>query len=255
MEHGKCPPDLSAPGFLNPNRLQLEVGSGVSDNAIACWTNSYGGSLFSIEYSLLVNGAWAKSAALASNNLLAYSVSLGTGFQDNAYMVYMCEASEAVIQGFLSELNLLEHGGTLWTLSTGGENAYPNIAVNINGSIPYGVGAWTNNGGSYNAIQALATKFPVLQPPSQFSATQQSTDYGVFSQYNNLLKWTASPSPRIVGYVLLRNGIEIAIFTGMTPTYQYIDYNQLPTDTIQYSVYAFDSYGYVSSLVNATPGP
>lgn len=249
----RTPVDVSSAGTMDPTRLTLTMAGGEnSDVAVMAWTNSYDLSLFNVEYAKFRSGQWEEVSALVTNNLMAYAVNVAKGSDDDVYLAYMYWSNfeaATVINSLLINLSLVESfAGTEWQLSISGMNAYPNISLNLLGTSTYGTCTWLNYDGSYNAVQTIVTRLPEIQPPTQLSAVQQSTNYGIFTQYNNIVTWTPSVSSQTAGYVLSRDGLQLAIFySSLTP--QFIDFNRLPSETVNYSLYAFDNYGYVSSTV------
>ena len=242
------PTDLSKSGMINPDRLQICVGNYQTDNTLVMWINSYDGSSFTIEKNILFQGSWSGPFIIVSKNLMAYAIAQKVNFLDEAYVGWMSidgNSSAIEVQATTIPIDAASTLlGSLWPLSINGVNGYPDIGVNINGPTAYGASAWENNNGTYQAIQAIYYAFPVLLPPSSFAVVQQSIDYGIFTQYNNVLTWVASPSTRVRGYVLFRNGVYLA-----TVSDQYIDFNRLQGETVLYSIYAFDGLDYISETI------
>ena len=53
----------------------------------------------------------------------------------------------------------------LWTVSSGGNNGFPAIAMNNSSGIVYCAVAWENSNGSQITIQAVDSFFAEVQPP------------------------------------------------------------------------------------------
>ena len=90
-------------------------------------------------------------------------------------------------------------------------------------------------------VIALAIAPAPLEPPASLTASQKKNNFGSVYELYNLLQWQASPSPAVVGYIIYRNGIQIASVDASTFTYQ--DHNREKNVTVTYSVTTIDSTG------------
>jgi hypothetical protein len=188
---------------------------------------------------------------LVGYNLLAYDVDVAVDYKGNAYLAWMYLdplSSTLILQGFVNDLKSLRPLSVkVWTLSAGGQNAYPVTAANKSGTALYGASVWINNNGSYNGVQALTATFPIVAPPSNFTVVQHSNDYGVLTELYNLLSWQASPTANVLGYRIFRNGILIRD-VGLDVT-SYQDQNRTADETVTYSIIAYDDIGFQSDSV------
>lgn len=247
------PQDIGLSGPIDPSRLELVLSSGNSNTAVACWTSGCGESLFNAVWNIWEAGSWEGESPLVACNEMAYSIDVVGAPSGNAYISCMYRdpitGSVELLGVTLALPGLTRTGLVVWLLSRGGVNGYPILSVNRIGSTSYGVGAWENYDGNYNNIQVLSTTFPTVFPPTQASVIQETNNYGVFTQYNNVISWSPSPSPNIAGYIVERNGNFLALLMQSTFGYQYTDVNQSPSTPPSYGVYAFNQNGYISNPV------
>lgn len=247
------PVNISKAGIVSPDRLKLSVKSYTPGTALALWTNSYNGSLFSLEWSQLQNESWGTSVLALAPTLTTYQMSQDVNFFNTSYMSAMyLDGSNVALLGFMLDMRGVTNSlREIWYLSTGGNNGFPNIAVNKVGSVPYGICGWENDSGSNITIQVLTTQFPVIQPPTNLAVVQQSNNYEVCVLYDNVLTWSPSSSPNIISYFVFRNGLWVVRVDAPGP-YTYTDYNRLPNEQVTYSIYSMNKYGIISSLATYT---
>jgi len=89
-----------------------------------------------------------------------------------------------------------------------------------------------------------------VEPASNMQGTQKRNNFGFEYELYNQLTWTPSPSAEVVGYILYRDGQEIAIVNAATRSYQ--DHNQPRGVSFVYSLVAFDGDDNISSPVTVT---
>lgn len=87
-------------------------------------------------------------------------------------------------------------------------------------------------------------------PASNFQVEQKKNNFGFQYELYNQLTWTLSQWPYTQGYILYRDGIEIAKVNALTNSYQ--DHNRQIATSYVYSLVAFDSYGNNSTPVVVT---
>jgi len=90
----------------------------------------------------------------------------------------------------------------------------------------------------------------VVQSPSNLQGTQKKNNFGFEYELYNQLTWTRSPSPKVAGYVIYRDGKKIATVGASTRLYQ--DHNRPRGIFSVYSVVAFDGDGNMSLPVIVT---
>ena len=86
-----------------------------------------------------------------------------------------------------------------------------------------------------------------LDAPSDFKGTQKINNFGFEYELYNQLIWTPSSSPEVIGYIVSRDGQEIARVDAVVHSYQ--DHNRPKGVSFEYSLVAFDADGAMSSLV------
>ena len=184
-------------------------------------------------------------------NLLAYDMDIDVDSNGNVYVAWMnydTPSSSPVIMGALNTLtNVLSGFWNPWTLSTGGDNAYPFGAVTVNGSTLNTAGSWVNYNGTNTVVQAVTGNFTFPQPPSNLAVVAQQNNFGVLTETYNVFSWNASPSPYILTYTIYRNGQAIGWVS--SDTLQFLDQNRRAGQSGTYGIMANDSRGYQSSVV------
>jgi len=89
-----------------------------------------------------------------------------------------------------------------------------------------------------------------VAPVASLSGKQKKNDIGGIYALLNVLKWQASPSPSIAGYIILSNSNQIDQVDASTLQYEQQVSKKGPQ--ITYSVIAFDSLGNRSTPVTVT---
>ena len=245
---------LAGAGIRNPADLPLCVVAGPNGCYAAVWTASFDESTFAYEWSVFSEGSWSPSIPLINNNELAYNLDMSGNSNGNIFVIWMSYdsgTSSLIVQGALNDItSTSKMFFNPWTFSVSGNNAYPVVAMNFTAPNLYAAGAWVNFNGANNLIQALTLQYPVIQPPSNLSVTSGVTNYGVLTEIYNVLSWQASPSAKLLTYMIFRNGI--AINWVSSNTLQYVDQNRIAGETVTYGVAATDSAGCQSPTVFIT---
>jgi hypothetical protein len=89
-----------------------------------------------------------------------------------------------------------------------------------------------------------------LQSPSNFQGEQKKNNFGLEYELYNQLAWSPSTSSGVAGYLIYRDGKQIAMVDASTYTYQ--DHNRPRGVSSVYSLIAFDSNDNTSSSVTVT---
>lgn len=246
------PTILSGPGMANPAELFLRLAIDSNGDVIAVWVNSYDGSTFAIEASVLpLNGSWAISNLLALQNPYSYQCDV------SATSLGVCVASLMYFDGTNIDIQSMETSinGVLtnfWTIpstiSQGTSNDSPRVSAQYqssNGNI-YAAAVWVQNNGTNNVIQATVGTETAVAPPTNLSVVQNSNDFGVFTEYFNQITWTDSTGPNVVQYILYRNGV--ACQTAVPGTMQFIDHNAVENQSINYGVAAVNNSEILSQI-------
>ncbi len=87
----------------------------------------------------------------------------------------------------------------------------------------------------------------LVQPPSNLQGKQKKNDFGLVSELYNQLTWTQSPSSEVIGYVIYRDGEEIAEVDASTFSYE--DHNRKKGVPYTYAITAINSSGSESAQI------
>ncbi|MBS0605294.1 MAG: hypothetical protein JSS60_09725 [Verrucomicrobia bacterium] len=249
------PVNVSQAGKRNPADLVAKVNFSDAGNVIAIWTNSNDGETFRIDSAQTdLNLNWTGTEPIITN-LYAYTVDLALNSIGDAFAVYMAydsSSSSIVINAVESHVGGFAAGfwGSPVTISLGTENGFPKIgAVIVGGTNCYAAAAWINNDGSNNIIQSSFGNGIAVVPPSNLAVVQQSTNFGVFTEYYNVLSWTASTDPNLNSYIIYRNGQIVTFIDATTMPLQFIDNNRVQNGPVVYGVSAIDSADTESAII------
>ncbi len=248
------PADVSDPGARNPAGLMATVKFNEAGKAIAMWTNSINGQTFDLSSATTdLNFDWTLPALIV-DNLYTYTFDLAINAIADAFTIFMAydsSASSVVINAAESNVGGFQTGfwNTAVTLSLGTENGYPRNAAVIVGSDCYGVAVWVNNNGSNNIIKTSFGTGTAVEPPSNLAVDQQTNDFGVFTEFYNVLSWTASSDPNLNGYIIYRNGHFLTFIEGTTMPLQIIDSNRVENEPVTYGVSTIDTSGSESAII------
>jgi hypothetical protein len=246
---------VSASGVKNPASLIARVGYDQFGNAIALWTNSYDGATLTVESALKPAGAaWGDPVTAVNPNTYAYEADLSVlGFGDalSVYMFYngqslLIQSVENDTTGFIP---------SAWSvplnIGVGAQNGFPHVAATLSSNTLYAGSVWlTENGSNINVVASTGSKTLVL-PPTSPSVAQTTNNFGVFSEFENTVSWTASTDPNAVGYVVYRNGL----FIGQVTTTSFVDHNAPQTGTGSpqtYGIASIDAQDGRSAVVSVT---
>jgi hypothetical protein len=118
------------------------------------------------------------------------------------------------------------------------------IAVNVNG---YVATTWEIGEGSTTGIQGTTGSF-ILNPVTNLSGQQQINDFALISEYYNVLNWSPSTSPGVVGYNIYLAGKRIATVSGANTT-RYEAHNLKKGQPAAYTVTSVNAQGQESGGV------
>ncbi len=231
----------------------MKVLYNLSGDAIAVWTNTVDGSYYSIESSVLAtNGGFTLPHQILGD---IYSFSCDVAMNKNGAAMLAYSTSNGGTTGIqIQTLNSIVGGVTneIWSnqqvVSSYDNNAYPKIAlINHDNTDVDGIVAWATFDGSNRVIQAVTGNAPLLQPPTSLMVSQNSTNFGAFTEYYNEISWTASSSPDASFYLIYRNGIYIGSSAEGETTY--IDHNQVLGEDAVYGVATFNNSGIDQSSI------
>jgi hypothetical protein len=105
---------------------------------------------------------------------------------------------------------------------------------------------WLQFDGTNTILNAATGSRTMVLPPTNLSIVQNSTDYGVFTDYYNTVSWTATTDPNAVEYVVFRNGIFLRVLS-LSET-SFVDDNQLQNGPVTYGVAAANSDSQLSPI-------
>lgn len=251
------PAMLSNSGIRNPADLTIKLKFDSSGDTIAVWTNSYDGQTFNIESAQRIfGGSWPGFISPAPPSLYSFGFDLDIA-AGTALMVNMAfdGVSSLTIQSQESDTTdpILQGWTIINTFSTGDDNGFPKCAISQTGTAMNAVAVWLYFDGANTVIHAATGADTVIDPPSNVSATQSVTDFGVYNDYFNTITWDASSDPTILQYNIYRNGV----FFGATDpgTLEFIDHNTTQGGTVTYGVAVLTSDFRQSAIINFTLFP
>lgn len=248
------PSILSNGGIGNPANLAIRLKADINGDVLAVWTNLYDGMTYSIESTnKIFGGVWPQSIAPQATSLYSFGLDVAIS-QGTAVLVNMAwdGVSDIFIQSQETDsTNPLLQG---WTnsnvFSTGSDNGYPACDITVSSTSLTAVAVWTNYNGTNTTINASQGTDSVISPPTAVSASQSSTNFGVYTDYQNTITWGASSDPNIIQYNIYRNG---EFFASTLPgTLTFTDHNQVQSGTVTYGVAALDLNLRQSAMVTFT---
>jgi len=251
------PTILSNAGIRNPADLTIKLKFDTSGNAIIVWINSYDGQVFTPESSRkLFGGTWALAVLPQLPTLYSFGIdlSLAAGTACLTSMAWDDISSIQIINQENDTTNPIQQGWTpINAFSTGNDNGYPKCALSATGSTLNAVSLWIHFDGTNNVIHAASGSDQIITPPSNVSASQSVTNFGVYSDYNNTITWTASSNPNLIQYDIYRNGVYFAATD--TSTFSFVDHNATQGGTVIYGVAALTADLRQSPIINFTLNP
>lgn len=233
---------ISAAGMRDPSTLSAKIAYDQLGNAIAFWNNSYNGATFNVESAVkYVGQSWSNPVKAVESNEYAYSQDLAVCSLGDAHAAYMfyngqylfIRASDNDITGFIpSEWSVPLNIG----IGTG--NAFPRIVATLSNNKIYTGALWLTQNGSNQNVMAVTGARSLVLPPTALSVTQSSNNFGVFTEYENTISWTASTDDNANGYAIYRNGVFIAQVDASTTSY--VDHNAKQSGSVTYGVATVD---------------
>ncbi len=159
--------------------------------------------------------------------------------------------------------------GCIFSVNTDGTGYTDLVDFNFtNGGFPAGSLALSDNllygmtsfGGAHFSGNLFSLQIPPpaptpsnLLPPSNLSLKQKNNDFGLLSEWYNQLKWTASTSEDVIGYVIYRQYLsspnEPIVFLASTVATSYQDQNQKKGRPVAYSIASVNAQGVQSAFV------
>ncbi len=248
------PTVLSGQGIRNPVDLNIKLRFDSSGDILGVWTNSYDGMTFNIETARRLYGAiWPGEVQPGTPTLYSFAfdheISSGT-----ALLLYMQWDGVSNITIQSQETETTDPTLQAWSnpnqMSTTSENGYPVCGISLLGSNFNGVTLWISNNGTNNEILACFGSAPVTVPPTSLSATQSSTNFGIYTDYYNTFTWVDSTDPTAIQYNLFRNGV---FFNEVNPgTEIFVDHNQAIGGGVVYGVAMLNADYRQSAIVTYT---
>jgi hypothetical protein len=243
------------PSLRNPADLYARLAIDTTGDVMAVWTSSYDGLSFNAESAVQLSGkSWNIGGALQFLNLYGLEVDLAANSLGDVVALYMTFDGVSTVMTQAAESDAASSVSNFWTpaqtISSGADNGFPRVAASLTGTTFNACGVWISNNGSNNVIQAATGSQTVILPPSGLSVVQNSTSFGVFTDYNNVVSWTASIDPSVTGYAIYRNGLQFA--TVAAGTSSVTDNNNTQNGSVTYGVAAFDHQHSQSQIINVS---
>ncbi len=248
------PSRLSKSGLRNPSDLFLKILFDSNGNAASLWTNSYDGQLFYIELVVQNSGSgWGGSFMPYAPSLYSLDGDISVNSKGDALVIYMYWDG-SLINIFSQETDIAAPVYSYWSntnlVSAGSYNGYPKSAYASNGNTSNAAAVWTYFNGSNTVIQAAIGSETDILAPSNLNITQNSTYFGIYTDYFNTLTWDASISPNIQRYNIFRN--EIFFESTDSNTLQITDHNAVQNGSVTYGVASMDIYFRQSSIATVS---
>lgn len=238
--------EISVKGFRDPGSLSLKVRADARGNLISLWNLSTDGTVFSVQSNLKqVGSSWNSPSDLVAQSYFALSADVAVSPQGQALAACMFseQNNTNTIQIFVDDTYIGGYAINFWAIPSypalGTNNGYPRVTASSDSSQIYGAVTWLSSNGTNNELQVITGTKQILLPPSNLVLTQESTSYGVFTNYSNKVTWDPSPSPNVVSYVIYRNGIYVTRVEDGSATYT--DFNNVPDTSVTYGVAALDT--------------
>lgn len=246
------PQVISAPGMRNPSLLSASIAYDSIGNLLAVWNTSFDDATYNVESAIKpLRGTWSDVTEIVQNNLYSNAVDLSvTAFGDvlTSYLFY--NGGSLLIQS--SESDIDAGAENVWsvpiTYSSSTNNCCSKIVASLNGNVMNAASVWVNNNGTNNIILASTGSRNLILPPSGLAVTQQTNNFGVFTEYQNTLSWTASTDPNVAGYLIFRNGVLIQEVDASV--LQIVDHNRVQNGSLTYGVSAVDAQGSQSKIIS-----
>jgi hypothetical protein len=248
------PTDLSAAGIKNPAELSLGVAFNQLDAALAIWTNAYDDSTFNLEGSINTTGSWSPITTFVSANMYLYDQNFmvsSSNYAYGAYMKYDPVSNSPIIQAFKANTyNTTLNFGNILTISNAGNNGFPLIA-GTSVSSAHAVGAiWLSNNGTNVEVQTATANGAAIPAPISPTVSQNSINWGVFTEYYNTLAWSSSMPDSSSNWVIFRDGTWLQTLPVTTLTF--IEHNAVQSLSVTYGVALQTEDGDLSPISTVT---
>jgi hypothetical protein len=245
----------TGPGIRNPADLTIKLKVDGSGDVVLAWNNSLDGDNFQIGVAQKTFGSTAfQSPGLL--NISTYCLALDVFIAaETALLTYMVWDGVSTLSIVSQESDINNPINQSWTftntVSTGSDNGFPSCSMSTTGSTFNSAAVWLNFNGTNTVINASTGTEAVTAPPTSVSATQSSTNFGVYTDFFNTITWSASSAPNVVMYNLFRNGVYFAS-TADASTFSFIDHNQINGGAVTYGVAAFTNDNRQSDIITFT---
>lgn len=233
---------LSDPGVRDPATLRTNVAYDGLGNVIALWDTSFNDETYFIQSSVQhISGGWSKPINLVADNLYSYKMDLSLASLGNAVALYMFYNGIA-LQIQSSEIDITGFVDGLWSVPVGisseTNNAFPSVASSVTGNVIHAAAVWISSNGMNESVLASIGSKPIVSPPTNLSISNSTVGFGVFTEYVNTLSWEASADPKVVGYLVYRNGLFVSQVDASVLSF--IDDNRGQNAAVTYGVAAID---------------
>jgi hypothetical protein len=244
------PEVISDIGYTNPANLSLHIRSDSIGNVTAFWMQSFDGATFSsVGNQKPFGGNWTTAAPITLNGISGPAADLQINSLGDVVAVFMnydgtdvnIQSTDSYYGGFLPNI---------WSaptyVSTGTDNGFPRVSTSYTTGVIHANAVWLQFDGTNTILNAATGSRTMVLPPTNLSIVQNSTDYGVFTDYYNTVSWTATTDPNAVEYVVFRNGIFLRVLS-LSET-SFVDDNQLQNGPVTYGVAAANSDSQLSPI-------
>jgi hypothetical protein len=245
-------------GTRNPSDLILRASFDPVGNGYILWTSSTNGSVYNIECSSKqVGGNLNPFFQIIGSNLLAKDASISISSLSDVLIVYQFyDGTNSVIQAIETDiggspLNVYTPASTLSVSST--NNAQPRASISLTGTTVNAIAVWQSYDSINNTtiIQAATGSKPLLGAPTGLMVSQNTNNFGVFNEFDNVSSWTASTDPNVIGYNIYRDSIFIGQIGSSTTSFTDSNRTQSGTGvTVTYNVASLDNNFQQSQRVN-----
>lgn len=247
-----APISLSMPGIKDPSTLLSRIAFDANGNAIALWTTSFDNATFNIQSAVKpIRQSWTEATTLVNVNPFSYQADLAVTSIGDSLALYMfyngsalqIQSADSDITGFVDNL---------WSIPINvfstNNNGFPRIAATLTGNVINAAAVWMSNNGTNTAVLASTGNRSIVLPPSNLAVTQQTNNFGIFTEYTNTVSWTESEDPDVVGYLIYRDG-EYLGQVNATRLY-YIDHNRVLNGSVIYGIATINSQNSHSKIIN-----
>lgn len=254
---------VSNSGIRNPADLTIKHKMDTNGDSLLVWINSYDGQTFTVEASQRLFGSSTWGSLIGFTPPSIYSLGLDLATAAGIALVTNMQWDGSSINIAAQEADISNPVSLNWTInttiSTGSDNGFPKCAmayvVNTLPNPPTlnAVAVWLHFDGTNQVIHASTGTGAVVVPPSNVLVTQSNTNFGVYTDYQNTITWSASTDPGLVQYNIFRNGVFFA--STDTSTLTFTDHNAAQSGTgnpVIYGVAAMTSSFFQSNIITFT---